>query len=494
MPLVDRANNILPLLLANEQLAQGDIAFVAHSFGGLILEQLLRVANDRSDQEPHVAEFIRRVSRITFLGTPHRGANLATWAGILRLLVRPSSAAKALARNDPNLRGLNQWFRRYAVENSIEIQTLIETQKTLLFIVVPLDSADPGLPSDPIPLDADHFGTASPASRESEAYVHIKDFLKASSQPRNRRRLVDDDVLQRIDAGTSTNTIALERIEKTLTAGAFSSELSTAMPLELVDAEAVRRLTRLRQSRFFIGARPDEQASRLAGALLNGDLALASAPTKARGLAWCARLLLGRPDRAEIPELVRTARNLADTEEVSIAQAFEQSYAGDLEGALDTLSRIQSGAARSAAFIVIKNKKNREEALAWMRKSGLTLADLDSDGHFFVIATQLDASLCEDALASCAVLRPSDFEQTPALSYVAAIAHLASVVPRELANRLLSQPPFIIGSVPLADDVASVETRRKARHLYEQAAVAANELECREASYDAADLALLLWA
>ena len=57
MSLVDRANNLLPLLLTERRLAQGDISFVAHSFGGLILQQLLRVAGDRSGAEPNVAAF-----------------------------------------------------------------------------------------------------------------------------------------------------------------------------------------------------------------------------------------------------------------------------------------------------------------------------------------------------------------------------------------------------------------------------------------------------
>ena len=57
---------------------------------------------------------------------------------------------------------------------------------------------------------------------------------------------------------------------------------------------------------------------------------------------------------------------------------------------------------------------------------------------------------------------------------------------------ILSQPPFIIGPVSLADDVASLEKRRNARRLYQQAAVAAHEFECLESSYDASDRALLL--
>ena len=96
MPLVDRATNVLELLLAEPRLAQGDIAFVVHSFGGLIFQQALRVATDRSATEPRVRIF-SRISRVTFLGTPQRGAVLATWAGVLRLIIRPSSAATLAA-------------------------------------------------------------------------------------------------------------------------------------------------------------------------------------------------------------------------------------------------------------------------------------------------------------------------------------------------------------------------------------------------------------
>jgi len=108
MPLVDRANNILPLMLAEGRLKRGEISFVVHSFGGLIFEQLLLTASERRASETNVANFVSRIRRVTFLGTPHRGADLATWAGIGWLIIRPSSATLGLGRNDPNLNGLNQ--------------------------------------------------------------------------------------------------------------------------------------------------------------------------------------------------------------------------------------------------------------------------------------------------------------------------------------------------------------------------------------------------
>jgi hypothetical protein len=176
MHLVDRTNNLLPRLLSEPALASGDIYFVAHSFGGLLVEQILRAAQPRAAREETAASFLRRVRRIVFLGTPHHGADLATWGGRLRVLSR---ASYGLARNDPNLRGLNQWFRLYATENGIELLVLTEAHRTgfLLGRIVAPDSADLGLASIPIPVDANHFTIAAPATRSSEIYQHVRDFL-----------------------------------------------------------------------------------------------------------------------------------------------------------------------------------------------------------------------------------------------------------------------------------------------------------------------------
>jgi len=492
MHLVDRANNVLPLLLREPRLAQGDIAFVTHSFGGLILQQVLRLANDRSARDGDAADLLRRVSRIIFLGTPHRGVDLATWAGVLRLVVQPSSAVNGLARNDPHLRDLNQWFRHFATSNGIAIQTLTESRRTFCFLVVPPDSSDAGLPSDPIPVDSDHFGIASPSSRQCEIYVHIMNFLKGRISHRGRKTLVDMQTLQSIAIGTVANATALERIEDTLSANAGAAGTSVVIPRELVDAESDRRLAHLRKRRFFVGAKPDEQALRLAADLQVGDLSLASPQAKARGLAWCARLLLAHGERGEAHELLIAARRLANLEEVRIAEAFEQSYSGDLSGALNTLAAVDSPAARSASFIAVKNNKGPNEALDWLGNVGFTIASVDPDGKFFIIATQLNEGRIDDAMSSCIALPAAAFEASPALWHVAASANLASVIPRELVASVVMQPAPNIGSVPLAADTVSLERRRKARELYTRASISAAALDCVDASYDASDRALIL--
>jgi putative serine esterase DUF676 len=338
MPLVDRANNILARLLSEERLKQGDISFVVHSFGGLIFEQLLRTASDRSGTEQNVADFVGRLRRVIFLGTPHLGADLATWAGRLRLLARPSSATSGLARNDPNLRALNQWYRRFAQQNGISTLTLFETRSTRFGLVVKPDSADPGLPSDPIPIDADHFGIASPASRNSEIYLHLRDFLKTPLTTGQRRTLVADATLESIAKDTGQNSAALERIEHRLSVSAFPEGVRQAIPNYLVDAETEQRVSRLRRMRFFFGSDHLEQASRLTKELLLGELGATSTAVKASALAWCARMLLTLPDRAEASRVLDAARNLARTEEVSVAEALADSYEGNTSAALSKLA------------------------------------------------------------------------------------------------------------------------------------------------------------
>src|SRR5262249_43405567 len=110
MHFTDLADNVLPVLLAEPALADGRLIFVGHSLGGLLIKQLLRKADADALENPRAADLIERVDKVAFLATPHSGASLATWGDRLRLLVRPSAATAALARNDPNLRNLNQWY------------------------------------------------------------------------------------------------------------------------------------------------------------------------------------------------------------------------------------------------------------------------------------------------------------------------------------------------------------------------------------------------
>ncbi|UPK18888.1 hypothetical protein [Bradyrhizobium sp. 131] len=496
MALVDRANNILARLLVEQRLKRGEIAFIAHSFGGLITEQLLRVANDRAVSEPSVADFANRIRRIGFLGTPHLGADLASWAGTLRLIARPSSATKGLGRNHPELRGLNQWYRRFAPENGILTLTLTEGRRTLFGLIVKPDSSDPGLPSAAIPVDADHFSIASPDSRQSEIFVHVLDFLKTRVAPSSRQLFVAD-----ADADAALDTIAdqsrqttavLERIEQRLISISSPPIALATIPSSLVDSETEKRLLRIRQSRFIPPLNLLEQVSALVHDLTHGELNSASSSTKARALAWCARILTSKPDKSEAKTVFEAARSLAQSEEVIIAQAFFESHERGYQSALETLSPLRSPAARSAAFGIVSNHMNALEALDWYERSGLSLSEFDADGKFYILKKQLDAGAWAKALATANALQEADFENTPGLLYLAGGAHLAQAIPDELIALALWTLPFDAAPFPLADDERALAERREARNLYTRFSVVSAAYGNERASNEANDRALWL--
>jgi pimeloyl-ACP methyl ester carboxylesterase len=175
----DQADNLLARILAESALKRRRLIFIGHSLGGLLIKQLLRSANETAQFEADAAHLIDHVHQVIFMATPHSGSTAATWADRLRILVRPSAATASLARNDPNLRNLNTWYRRWATHRGIGHLILKEGKPApIVGMVVAFDSADPGLPNAKmIPLNTSHTGICKPRDRHNEIYIYVKDFI-----------------------------------------------------------------------------------------------------------------------------------------------------------------------------------------------------------------------------------------------------------------------------------------------------------------------------
>ena len=183
MELTDRAANVLNLLLVNPDLGAGELILVGHSLGGLVIKQALRKAADEAVDGAEASSFTERVRKVAFLATPHAGSDLAGFGDRLRVLIQPSGATRSLLRNDQHLRDLNLWYRRWARQRGIDHLILTETKTTPLFgVIVKPDSSDPGLSSDPIPIDTDHIDIAKPLNRESEVYQLVLNFIKRPTE------------------------------------------------------------------------------------------------------------------------------------------------------------------------------------------------------------------------------------------------------------------------------------------------------------------------
>ncbi len=184
MPLIDRARNVLGLLTAKGfHKTDRPLVFVAHSFGGLVVKQMLSTAETSPNTDWQ--SIGARTKGIVFVATPNTGSNVASFlefcAGKLTTVT-----VKELAKSEPRLLELNRWYLRKAPMRGIKTLSFCETKRLLNWkvLVVPEDSADPNIAgSEIVPLDADHISICKPQSRESQIVLLTEQFITALFSP-----------------------------------------------------------------------------------------------------------------------------------------------------------------------------------------------------------------------------------------------------------------------------------------------------------------------
>ncbi|KAI0552967.1 hypothetical protein F4679DRAFT_581058 [Xylaria curta] len=68
-----------------EDTSEHPIIFICHSLGGLVCQNAMCIARERTDR--HIQSILRSVRGVVFLGTPHHGAGLAVWAERLSVYI-----------------------------------------------------------------------------------------------------------------------------------------------------------------------------------------------------------------------------------------------------------------------------------------------------------------------------------------------------------------------------------------------------------------------
>jgi adenylate cyclase len=178
-PLLDLATDALSVLEAHG-IGEFPVFFIAHSFGGLLVKQMLRHATSYGNARWQALH--DQVSGIVFLATPHAGAAAANWLLHLRGALRASVSIKELEAHNPQLRDLNLWFRSHAQKTAIPLQVYSERQPTRGLQVVDPTSADPGIAGvTPILLDADHTSIAKPSDRSRTLCLRVHRFIEDCS-------------------------------------------------------------------------------------------------------------------------------------------------------------------------------------------------------------------------------------------------------------------------------------------------------------------------
>lgn len=172
MSLHERAKAVLDHLAARG-LGKKPIAIIAHSLGGLLAKQLIRVGYDAPDEDWRAIATSCKL--VMFLGTPHSGSSVAS---ALRF-VAPKLSSKIinlLQNGNEHLNELNEWYR-----NRHGLRTVVYYEKlpTRGLQIVSEKSADPGVAGTiAVPVDADHLTICKPGDRDATIYLSTKRHLE----------------------------------------------------------------------------------------------------------------------------------------------------------------------------------------------------------------------------------------------------------------------------------------------------------------------------
>lgn len=256
---------------------------------------------------------------------------------------------------------------------------------------------------------------------------------------------------------------------------------TTTLQRELLDRRAEHEVDRLRRRRFFTGVDVGGEAQVIADRLTSGALRAASDSVRARGLASCARWLSRADGSVRAAEFLARARELADVEEVRIAEAFLVDQA-DESAALAKLAPIDSALRREAALAIVAGARGLPAALAWADAAAIDVQDLTADGRRLLLMCALQADDWSRAYQIAVAISPEDGDQSPAGLPAAAMARLAAAVASDQRALVRSGPPFDAATFSLADGEAALADRRAAADLFERGADAAMQLGLRDAA------------
>ncbi|KAE8366417.1 Alpha/Beta hydrolase protein [Aspergillus caelatus] len=195
----NHAWNLLAALSAyrEDDANERPIIFVCHSLGGLVCEDALTRARQRS--EPHLHNILDSTCGIVFLGTPHHGSGLARWAEAL-------SRSLGLAKTtNTNLVSVLKRDSEVLARIQDDFHTMIKARETegplpikitcfyeemplhAIGLVVPQDSAIlPGY--IPIGIHSDHMGMTKFASAEDPGFIAVCSELKRWTKEADKAR------------------------------------------------------------------------------------------------------------------------------------------------------------------------------------------------------------------------------------------------------------------------------------------------------------------
>lgn len=168
--LVDVATMILDRLISRKSKSK-PLLFITHSYGGLVVKQLLRKSCEASN--PGRRRVCDQARGVIFIGTPHQGTQFAASINSIFSIVL-SAQVQNLAYAGPPLVDLSEWFRNWAPQIKLPVWSYYEVEKYKGVLVVDQVTANPNVfGCDPVALQANHVEMVKLKDRNSQLYQSV---------------------------------------------------------------------------------------------------------------------------------------------------------------------------------------------------------------------------------------------------------------------------------------------------------------------------------
>ncbi|XP_046563458.1 protein SERAC1-like [Haliotis rubra] len=148
------------------------VIWVGHSMGGLLVKQMLTMAQE----DPRFQPLATQTRGLVFYSVPHRGSTLADTTSQARYLIYPSVEVQELSADSPHLKVLHDKFLTFMKDNSVPCISFGETSKTSLgknlpkVHIVPPESSNPDV-GEFYTFSENHINICKPADPTSNLYV-----------------------------------------------------------------------------------------------------------------------------------------------------------------------------------------------------------------------------------------------------------------------------------------------------------------------------------
>jgi hypothetical protein len=167
-----------------DKVGQRPLIFVTHSLGGLLVKAVVQWAS--ANPTGWGEALTDSVRGVTFLATPHRGADLAALANRFKKLYRTMPIVDTLLRNQQIMSDLQQSFRSFAARHPdrIRITAYYETRPTgwgmFRSLVVDRDSADPEVKGAEVKAAeaTDHRSICKCAEKRGDVYDDVRRMIE----------------------------------------------------------------------------------------------------------------------------------------------------------------------------------------------------------------------------------------------------------------------------------------------------------------------------